>query len=199
MQEQLSTNVSGGRAAEHRHYTAIGGPGLQAPSNLLFGKLFPLQIFHNQLIFALGCHLDQLEAIVLYFILQRRGNFSLLGLGSAISFHSDQVHHTLEIRLAADRQLDGDEGSLEFLFQSLQAALEAGVVPVHLVDENQARQVLFIGIVPHEVCTHLHTRGGIEKNHRPIGHPNGPLDLSYEVQIARGIEDVDLVAIPFTR
>jgi hypothetical protein len=87
--------------------------------------------------------------------------------------------------------------ALEFLAEHLEGALKTGVLPVHFVDEDNARQILMIGVLPDQLGTHLNAGYGVHQHNTGIGHANRADDLAHKVQVAGGVEHVDLVLFPF--
>ena len=62
--------------------------------------------------------------------------------------HLDQVDDALEIGLGADRQLHDDGLSAEAHPDRVEAEVEIGADLVHLVDEDDARNVVLVGLAP---------------------------------------------------
>src|SRR5690606_15841502 len=76
---------------------------------------------------------------------------------------------------------------------------EVGVVPVHRVDVHEPRQPVFGGVPPHHLGAYFQARLGVADDDGGVGHPQGGLYLAHEVEVAGGVEKVDLVPPPVAR
>ncbi len=74
--------------------------------------------------------------------------------------------------------------------------MELGADPVHLVDEADARDHVAVGLTPNRLGLRLHARDTIEDCDGSVEHPQRPLHLDREVDVAGGVDDVDGVAVP---
>jgi hypothetical protein len=140
-------------------------------------------------------------AAQLGFDLQRRRDVALDDLLAVVALeaeraHLHQVDHALELVLEADRDLHHDRVVLELLAQLLGHAGRVGAGAVALVDEGDAR---------HAVAPHLPVDGdrlALHAGHRAqhqdgaIEHLEGALHLDGEVDVPRGVDDVDLMVEP---
>ena len=73
----------------------------------------------------------------------------------------------------------------------LDALVEVGAGPVHLVDEADPGDLVLVGLAPHRLGLGLDPGHGVEHGHRAVEHPQGALHLDGEVDVARGVDDVD--------
>jgi hypothetical protein len=78
----------------------------------------------------------------------------------------------------------------------LDAPVELGAGAVQLVDEADPRHVVAVGLAPDRLGLRLDTRDTVEDRDRAVQHPQGALDLDGEVDVARGVDDVDGVVVP---
>ena len=53
--------------------------------------------------------------------------------------------------------------------------------------------------LPHDLGLHLDALDGAHHEHGQVGDPQGGLDVAHEVGVARGVDEVDLVALPLER
>ncbi len=60
-----------------------------------------------------------------------------------------------------------------------------GAYSVHLVDEGDLGNAVFIRLVPDGFGLRLHTTDSAEDDHRPIENPQAPLHLDGEIHMAR--------------
>ena len=73
------------------------------------------------------------------------------------------------------------------------AAIEVGADAVHLVGEDQARNLVAVGLAPHGLGLRLDAGDGIEQRDRAVEHAQRALDFDGEVDVARRVDDVDAV------
>ncbi len=78
----------------------------------------------------------------------------------------------------------------------LHALLEVGAGAVHLVDVGDARHVILVGLTPDRLGLRLHAGDRVEQRDRAIEHAQRALHLDGEVDVARGVDDVDAVTVP---
>ena len=105
----------------------------------------------------------------------------------------DEVIDTAERLLFADRQHQRDKVEVERIGQRIEGALQAGVVPIHLVDHHHPRQIVLVRITPDQLGADLNARDRIGHHQCTVDHPQRVLDLAHQVEIAGGVDDVDLV------
>ena len=107
----------------------------------------------HQRVVALGDLLDELLAPVVGLGFQLRGDVDRLVLARAVGrvlpgLHRHEVDDAGEVFLLADRQLDGDDVLAELLLQRVERARERGALAVHLVDDDEPRQLELLGELP---------------------------------------------------
>ena len=78
----------------------------------------------------------------------------------------------------------------------LHCVIEICSEPIHLVDEDHARNFVCIGLAPNSFRLRLHTRNRFEHNYTAVEHTERTLYFSCEVNVTRGVDNVDLMAIP---
>ncbi|MNU61690.1 hypothetical protein D3C71_508990 [compost metagenome] len=93
----------------------------------------------------------------------------------------------------ADRQLDGHGHALQAVGDLLAHAQEIGPHPIHLVDEGDARHVVFVGLPPDGLGLRLHAAHGVIHHHGAVEHAHRALDLDRKIHVAGRIDDVDAV------
>ena len=64
---------------------------------------------------------------------------------------------------------------------------------VHLVDEADARDVVLVGLAPDRLGLGLDALLAVEHGDRAVEDAQRALDLDGEVDVARGVDEVDLV------
>ncbi len=156
----------------------------------------------HQLVASLCDHLDQFFPRGPRLFLVFLGNVNLLKLsrtvtGEAIGFLGQYVDHSAKVPFRPDRYLNGHGCASEYLVDGVECPFEAGIVAVHLADNDDAWQIELVAVLPYLLGLHFNTRNCIENDQRGIGRPQGQFGLSQEWTIARGIQDVDLGLVPF--
>ena len=110
--------------------------------------------------------------------------------------HADQIDEALEVVLRADRQLDGDRLGAEALHDVVEALEEIGARLVHLVGEDDARNLVLVALAPDRLGLRLDALVGIEHAYRAVEHAQRALDLDGEIDVAGGVDDVEALAVP---
>ncbi len=105
--------------------------------------------------------------------------------------HLDQVHDAPEGLLLADRDLEREGLRVERLVHVLQDLGEVGADPVELVDEDEARDVVAVRLLPDRLGLGLHALDSGDDDDRSVEHAERPLDLGREVHVAGRVDDVD--------
>jgi hypothetical protein len=77
-----------------------------------------------------------------------------------------------------------------------QALAEVGVLPVHLADEADPGELPLFRVLPDLLRAHLNARGRLDQDHRSLDDPQGAEHVTDEVEVPRGIQEVDLVRLP---
>ena len=73
------------------------------------------------------------------------------------------------------------------------AAQEVGAGTVHLVDERNARYAVLVHLPPDRFGLRLDARHGAVHGHSGVEHAQASLDFNGEVDVARGVDNVDAV------
>ena len=132
---------------------------------------------------------------------QLRRNLAVLEL-HALGFHVpddrlhlEQVDHALEAVFGADRHLHRHRMRAEARLQLGNDLVEIGAGAVHLVDERKTRHLVLVGLAPHRLGLRLHTTDRAQHEHRAIQHAQRTLDFDGEVDVSRGIDDVEAMLL----
>ena len=112
--------------------------------------------------------------------------------------HLDEVDHSGVFALGTDRKLQNSNVFGETLLDGLEHEVEVGARAVHLVDEAHARHVVLVGLTPNGFGLWLYASNTVEHGNCTIENTQRALNLDREVDVARGIDDVDLVVVPST-
>ena len=109
---------------------------------------------------------------------------------------SHQVDDAVVLGLQAQRDLHHHGVVAELLAQLVGDAHGVGAGAVALVHEGEARHLVALHLAVDGDRLRLHARHRAEHQHGAVEHPQGPLHLDGEVDVARRVDDVDVVAVP---
>src|SRR5699024_918166 len=164
-------------------------------------NLFAFQVLFHQIVVVLCERLDHLVPVLFGFILHIGGDvhdgdiFAEL-IVIDIGFHLEQVDQAHEIRLSADRELDGMGGGMQPLVHHVDGVIEVGAHDVHLIDEAHTRDLIFVGLMPDGFGLGFYAALGAEDGDRAVEDTQRPFDLNGEVDVAGGVDDVDTMVFP---
>ena len=106
----------------------------------------------------------------------------------------DDVDDALEMFLRPDGQENGMGVGAEFFAHVVQGIFKIRPRAVHLVDERDARDVVFGGLAPDRLGLRLHARHAAEHRDRAVQHAHGTLHFGGEIDVSRGVNNIDAVA-----
>ncbi len=69
--------------------------------------------------------------------------------------------------------------------------IEIGAHDVHLIDVDHTGHHVVIGLAPNRFALRLHAALGAHDGDRAVEHAEAALHLDREVDVARGVDDVD--------
>mmetsp|Transcript_13797 Transcript_13797/g.29364 ORF Transcript_13797/g.29364 Transcript_13797/m.29364 type:complete len:399 (-) Transcript_13797:249-1445(-) len=211
IQKRLDTLVLKGGSSEHWNETEVEG---SLPQQLLEGvhiRLISLQVFHKSILVLLNSQLHQLlpplRSLRLEFIVHQRLVIALIKRNlfktstQILSLpdnglHGHKINDSQEITLRSNRQLEHGRGSAQHLHNSINAEVEVGSSPVHLIQETHAGDLVLISLTPDSLRLRLHSSNTIENSDSSIKNTKGTLNLQGEINVTGGVNDVDAVIIP---
>ena len=85
----------------------------------------------------------------------------------------------------------------ELVAQRLYDAIRVGAGAIALVDEGDARHVVAPHLAVDGDRLRLHAGDGAQHQDGAVEHPQCALDFDREVDVAWGVDDVEVVAVPF--
>ena len=189
-----------GGPAQHRHEVALQGADPEPLVDLLRGEFPFFQELFDQGVVALGGKIEQIAAQRLHFILQVVGDgarFQLAAPGRRhVGLLADQIHHPFEAGFPADGELDRHGLDLQNFPDFLERLVKIGPLPVHLIDEDQAGQVVPVGRLPDLFGAHLDAVHRVHHHHGPVRHMEGGPGIRQEVVIPGGVGQIDRVLFP---
>jgi hypothetical protein len=87
---------------------------------------------------------------------------------------------------------------LASVVDALHAHFEVGPGLIHLIDETKAWEVILLPLPPDRLALSLNPLAGVKNSDRAIQDPQRPFHLSGEVDVARGVDQIDFKALPGT-
>ena len=115
------------------------------------------------------------------------------------SGHGDQVDEAPELVLGAHRDLSGDGVGVQALLHGVNGVEEVSANTIILVDEGDARDVVVVSLTPNGLRLRLNAGNGVEDGDGTVEDAEGALDLGREVNVARGVDDLNDVVAPEAR
>ena len=184
-------------AAQHRHNFTGNRALAQRGLDFGLGQRHTIQVFLQQFFAGFRRGFDHAAVPFLGHLLQRRRDLdvfeldALRGIVPHDRLHLDQVDHAMEIIFRPDRDLHRDRIAFQAFADLLMHAQEIGADAIHLVDEGQPRHLVFVGLPPHGFRLRLHAADRVVHHAGAVQHAHRALDLDREIDVARGVDDVD--------
>ena len=205
VEQGLHALVLVGGAAVDRVDLGVDGHLADRALDLLDGEFLATEELLHELVVGLGDRLEKLLAVLRGLLLQIRRDLLDGGLGADLGLaapgeglHLEKVDDAVEVILGADRELHDQRLRTEAVDDGADRVVEVGAELVHLVDEADTRDVVLGGLTPDLLGLRLHAFLAVEDGDCAIEDTEGALDLDGEVDVARGVDDVDLVLVPET-
>jgi hypothetical protein len=198
-EHRLDALVLERRAAQHDADLDAARTLAQAGLDLFDRELAGLEVLVHEVVVGFGRGLDQLLAPFLASSLHGRRDLAVLELhafGAVVPvdrLHLDEVDDTFEVVFGADRQLQRHGIAAQAGLDLLDAAQEVGAGAVHLVDERKPRHRVLVHLAPDRFGLGLHAGDGAEHGTGAVEHLEAALDFDGEVDVSRGVDDVEAV------
>jgi hypothetical protein len=197
VEQRLDALVLEGRTTEHREELDRDRALADQRADLVVrGHLAVEIVLHGGLVHVDG-RLDHLLAVFLSLRLHVVRNFQDVPGGAEFfivpdqSLHLDEVDNASEFSLGADRQLHDDSLRAEAALDHLGRAVEVGTDLVHLVAEDETRNIVLVGLAPNRLGLRLDTGIRIEQRNGAVENAQRTLDFDGEVDVAGGVDDVE--------
>ena len=120
---------------------------------------------------------------------------ALIFSGPVHRLHGHQVDDALEVVAEADWNLDRDGVCAKASAERLEAEVKVSTKLVHLVDQAHARHAVTVGLAPHGFGLRFNAFLAVEHCHCAIEHAERALHFDGEVNVSRGVDQIDLVII----
>ena len=110
-----------------------------------------------------------------------------------------KVDNALELVFDTDWQHHDEWVRAQDVLDLLDDAVEVGADTVELVDEDNARNLGFVGVAPVGLRLGLDAAGSAKYPDAAVEYLQRAIDLDREIHVSRGVEQVDLVLVPLQR
>ena len=202
VEQRLHALVLEGRAAQHGIERA-GQHGLADQAlQRRFIRLVAVEIGGHGVVVEFDGGFHHLLAIFLGLLDQICGNLGMSYIApSASSFQTSAFMRTRSIRpLKLFSEPIGSWIAIglraEPIDDVLQTLVEVGAGLIHLVGEDDARNLVLVTLTPDGFGLRLDALVGVEHAYGAVEHAQGALDFDGEVDVAGGVDDVQTLAVP---
>ncbi len=183
--------------AEHGIGFALVKAHAQTLVHLFLGKFTFVEEFHHQILVAFGGFFHQFGVQVLGLAFEVGRNLALFERAVVIleleHLHLQDVDDAVEVHTRVDRELDHDRLAAECLVQAVEGVVPVGFLRVELVDGQNHRFLVLLGVAAVDLGAHLDALSGVDQHDSRFAHieaQDGALD---EVVGARSVDHIDLV------
>lgn len=172
-----------------------------APFQLLNGDLFTFEVLHHQVVIGFCDELNHLIMILLRLFEHICRDILITNVLAKVVIinlctHRHQINNTDKLALCADRQLNRYRNALQAILHHLDNVIEVCAHDIHLIDERHTRNLIIVCLMPYSFRLRLNAALCAEYADRAIQYTQGTLNLYCEVNVARGVNDIDTVALP---
>src|SRR5690606_38097400 len=201
VQYQRHTLVLERGTADSRNDLAGQGTLTQASLDLFQRQVALFQVLVHQLFVGFGSAFHQVLTVLvgqlehIFRDLFLAEGHAHVGIVPVDGLHAQQVDLADEVFLGADRQLQRHRSVAQTLRDLLDDAQEVGALTVQLVDVDDARHAVLVGLTPYGFGLRLDTGGAAEHYDRTVEYAQGALYLNGKVNVAGGIDNVDAVLL----
>ena len=202
VEQRLHALVLEGRAAEDRHKRNLLHRLADAAFQRVDVGLLPVEIGAHHIVVHLDRSLDQDVTVLFRLRLEVGRNLFVVIFGAEPlvlpddRLHAQKVDDALEVRLGTDRQLDADRTAADLGVDLFDATGKVGADLVHLVDEHDARHVVFVGLTPDGLGLRLDALVAVKHAYGAVEHAKRTLDFDGEVDVAGRVDDVEPLVLP---
>ena len=201
VQKELNALVFIAGTAENGRNSHGDGRLAEALFEVFDREVAVLKIFFHQLVVLLGNGFHEFSAVFLG-ILHHLGRdirlFEVLAEIVFINFriHVDEVNDPSESIFFTDRELDADRARAEALAHHFDGVIEIRAVDIHFIDVSDAGNLILIRLAPYRFRLRFDAALRTESRHGAVEDAQRALHFDGEVDVARGVDDVDPVSFP---
>ena len=186
----------------YRNDVAVAHVELHGRADLAEGKLFAVEIALHEFLGRLRHRVHQglaADGQVILGILRDRAGLALSDIRKAAAFHLAHIDIAHKFLILTDRHIERSNLLSIQIRQILHHLAEGRMVHVHLGHEDHSRQLVLIAELPGLLGAYLHACLSGYDDDRRVRRGHSLLRLAYKVEIARGVQKVDLAALPDDR
>ncbi|CSH48775.1 Uncharacterised protein [Shigella sonnei] len=208
IQHRLNTFVLERRTTGYQDDFVVQNALTQSTFDFCFSQFFTTQVFFHQLFRSFSCGFDQ---VLVPFVSQFNHvcrdifvfeGYALVSVVPVDSFHFHQVNNTGEMFFSTNRQLQRNRVRAQTGFDLVNNFQEVRTHAVHFVNERNARNFIFVCLTPYGFRLRLNTTNCAVNHYRTIENTHGTFYFDCEVNVPRGVDDVDamrLILLSHTR
>ncbi|RMN78929.1 hypothetical protein ALQ53_04627 [Pseudomonas cannabina] len=201
VENQGNALVLEGRTANSKNDLTSDSTLTQSSLDFLVGEFFTFKVFVHQLFVGFSRSLNHVAAPLVSQLLQfgrnrlATWNHTFVGIAPVNSFHGHQVDLTLEVVFSTNSELDRHRSVTQTLLDLSDYAQKVGASTVHLVHVNDTRNTVLVGLTPYGFGLRLYAGSTTKNNDRAVEYTQGTLNFNGEVNVARGVNDVETVLV----
>src|SRR3984957_19467941 len=202
VEQGLYALVLEGRTAKDRHERNLLHRLTDAAFQGLNVRLLPIEIGAHDIVIHLDRSFDQDMTVLVGLCLEVGRNLFVVVFGAKPlvlpddRLHAQKVDDALEVRLGTDRKLDTDRTAADLGVDLFDATGKVSADLVHLIDEHDARHVVFVGLTPDGLRLRLNALVAVEHAYSAVEHAQATLDFDGEVDVAGRVDDVEAFVLP---
>ena len=169
--------------------------------NFNFCNLFTIDVLFQKFVIKFCNGFNQESARSIDILLNIGGNLCLRRRSIVrhnLDMERKQVGNTLEGRRLTDRHLYRNDALTKAYAKLFDNTIEIRMLTIHLIDEERARHIHLIGILPEIFCADLDAGNRRNQNQCTIGRSKGTLNIRNEIGKARRVEKVQFIPLPLT-
>ena len=201
IQKHLNALVAVSGTTQYRNQLVVDGSLAECLLQILNRNLFALQVHHHQIFIGIADQLYHLVMVLLCLLNHICRDVLITDILAEVIIvnlcaHGHQVDDANEIALSANRQLNRNRNALQAILHHLNNVIEVCAHDVHLVDERHTRNHIIVSLVPYSLGLRLYATLCAEYTNGTVQYAQGTLYFYSEVNVARGVDDVDSVTLP---
>ena len=200
VEQFLHALVLVGRTAADRNYLVVDGRLTKSRFQLVDRDLVAVAELLEEFLVGFRDALDHLVVVLLREVRHIGGDgFDAHILSEVVvvhvGFHRHEIDDPAEGAFLSDREHDRHGVGVQTLNHHADHAEEVGAGDVHLVDVRHPGDLVLVRLPPDGLGLGFDAPLGAEDGHGTVQHAQRPFDLNGEVDVARGVDDVDAVGV----
>ena len=173
---------------------------------LLDTDLFAVEVLLSENVVKIGNRFNQFIPILLSLRLHRVRNWHggrlhaegiVSGLFETIGHILHQIDQTRKVLLGTDWKVKRVSVGLQFGPNIVNTTEEIRADAIHLVDERDPRNPVFVGLAPYGLGLRLNSRNCIKHRDSTVKNTQGAFYFCGKINVPRGINDIDPLLDPF--